>query len=126
MAAWTLPTIETHGRTATEHEEQADFVRWFRQTFTAPRVRIFAIPNGEKRSKRDGLRLKVEGVSPGVPDLFIPAWSTWVEMKVKGGHVSNEQRDWHAYLQNIGHTALVAYGSLDAQRQILEARRAAS
>ncbi len=28
----------------TEHEEQRDFVKWFRQSF--PATRIFAIPNG--------------------------------------------------------------------------------
>ncbi len=122
--SWQLPTIETHGRAATEHEEQCDYVRWHRQEFSG--VRIFAIPNGEKRSKRDGLRLKVEGVSPGVPDLFVPDWTTWIEMKVKGGHVSREQEDWHDYLRSIGHTVILAYGSLDAQRQILEVRHAAA
>lgn len=123
--AWTLPTMETHGRAATEHEEQCDYVRWHRQTY-GDSARIFAIPNGEKRSKRDGLRLKVEGVSAGVPDLFVPAWTTWIEMKVKGGCVSKEQEDWHGYLRSIGHTVILAYGSADAQRQILEARHASA
>jgi hypothetical protein len=37
----------------------------------------------------------MEGVSPGVPDLFIPDWLLWVEMKrEKGGRVSPEQKDW--------------------------------
>ena len=51
----------------TEHEEQREMVRWFRQTY--PNVRIFAIPNGEKRSISVAARLKVEGVNAGVPDL---------------------------------------------------------
>jgi hypothetical protein len=94
----------------TEHEEQREFVRWFRQSF--PGVRIFAIPNGGARSKREGGRLKLEGVSPGVPDLFVPEWLLWIEFKKqKGGSVSAEQKDWMAYLEKLGHTTLVARGA---------------
>jgi hypothetical protein len=82
-------------------------------------VRIFAIPNGGKRSKREALRLLVEGVSPGVPDLYIPAFSIWIEFKrQKGGVVSAEQKDWHEYLRGIGHTVIVARGDADARAQI--------
>ena len=70
----------------TEHEEQREFVRWFRQNH--PGVRIFAIPNGGARSITTAAKLKVEGVSAGVPDLCIPAWGMWIEMKrQKGGRV---------------------------------------
>jgi hypothetical protein len=82
-------------------------------------MRIFAIPNGEARSKATGARLKLEGVSPGVPDLFIPAWGVWIEMKrAKGGTVSAVQKDWHAYLRSIGQRVIVAYGFADARRQV--------
>ena len=71
-------------RVPTEHEEQREYVRWFRQAY--PEVRIMAIPNGGARSPATASRLKAEGVSPGVPDLFVPAWGLWVEMKrAKGG-----------------------------------------
>lgn len=97
--------------------EQREFVSWFRQTFRP--VRIFAIPNGEARSRRVGGRLKAEGVSPGVPDLFIPAWGLWIEMKrADGGTVSAVQKDWHAYLRSIGQRVIVAKGFSDACRQI--------
>ena len=65
----------TAKRIPTEHEEQRELVRWFRQGYKG--VRIFAIPNGGARSIATAGRLKVEGVSPGVPDLFIPAWRLW-------------------------------------------------
>ncbi len=106
-----------------EHEEQALFVQWFRRTF--PDVRIFAIPNGGGRSKAQAAKLKVEGVSAGVPDLFIPYGTVWVEMKRaksaqrKGGTVSAEQKDWHAYLRGIGQTVVVGYGFEDAKAKIL-------
>ncbi len=109
-------------RVPTEHEEQRNLVRWFRQTYglvTRGGVRIFAIPNGSQRSRTTGARLKAEGVSAGVPDLFVPAWCLWVEMKrAEGGSVSAEQRDWHAYLRSIGHTVLVCRGFLHAKEEI--------
>ena len=102
----------------TEHEEQREFVSWFRQNF--PGVRIFAIPNGGARSKAQGTRLKLEGVSPGVPDLMVPAWDLWIEMKrTKNSRVDHDQKDWHAYLEEIGDGVIVAYGCEDAKAQIL-------
>lgn len=105
-----------------EHVEQREFVMWFRQTF--PGVRIYAIPNGGKRGQREAMRLKVEGVSPGVPDLHIPAWLCWVEMKrQKGGVLSPDQKDWRDYLQSIGQHWILAKGRDDAVRQVLDFRR---
>lgn len=99
-----------------EHLEQVQTVAWFRKTF--PDVRIFAIPNGEHRSRSAGARLKAEGVSAGVPDLFVPSWSLWVEMKVVKGKLSPAQRDWIGYLERIGHHVLVCYGFEDAKEQV--------
>ena len=105
------------GAGPSEHVEQRQFVSWFRQTYRP--VRIFAIPNGEARSRTTGARLKAEGVSAGVPDLFIPAWRVWIEMKRSdGGTVSAVQKDWHAYLRLINHIVIVAHGCDDAIRQI--------
>jgi hypothetical protein len=101
----------------TEHEEQREFVSWFRQTF--PGTRIFAIPNGGQRSITTAARLKVEGVCRGVPDLFIPAWGLWVEMKrEKGGVLSIDQADWIEYLEGHQYTCLVTKGCGDAKQQI--------
>ncbi len=104
-------------RIPTEHEEQREVVKWFRQTHRD--VRIFAIPNGGQRSLATAARLKVEGVSSGVPDLFIPAWRLWVEMKrIKGGVLSSEQKDWIKYLEEVGYCAKVCKGADDAKEQI--------
>lgn len=101
----------------TEHEEQREFVQWFRQTY--PAVRIFAIPNGGHRSLSQAGRLKAEGVSPGVPDLFIPAWKLWIEMKrEKGGVVSTDQSSWIAYLIDCGYSCVVAKGAEHAKEYI--------
>jgi hypothetical protein len=106
----------------TEHEEQRAFVRWFKQTH--PGVRIFAIPNGGVRSITTATRLKAEGVSSGVPDLFIPAWHLWVEMKrTKGGVVSDEQKDWLRYLESVGYSTFVCRGCDHAIELVSEFRR---
>ena len=100
-----------------EHLQQVRLVSWFRRQW--PGVRVFAIANGGGRSMAQGAALKAEGVSPGVPDLCIPEWNLWVEMKREsGGIVSPVQRDWIAYLESIGHTVIIGRGFEDAKRQI--------
>lgn len=105
-------------RIPTEHEEQRELVRWFRQSM--PSMRIFAIPNGGARTAATAGRLKAEGVSPGVPDLFIPALKLWVEMKrTKGGILSQEQKDWRDYLESVGYCVIVGKGADDAKAKII-------
>lgn len=100
-----------------EHLEQCRFVSWFRQTYRG--VLIFAIPNGESRSRSAGTRLKAEGVTPGIPDLFVPDWRLWIEMKrTKGGSVSPAQREMMEYLSECGYKCIVARGWEDAKRKI--------
>jgi len=84
-------------------------------------VLIFAIPNGEKRAITVAKRLKAEGVVRGIPDLFIPQWTLWVEMKrISGGQLSPEQKAMIQYLEGIGQKVIVAKGAGDASKQILE------
>jgi hypothetical protein len=106
---------------STESMEQIGFVRWFRSRF--PGVLIFHIPNGGARHIVTGKKLKDEGVVAGVPDLFIPLWSCWIEMKKKdGGILSFEQKHIHKYLEGIGHKVIVGYGAEDASRKLLQFR----
>tara|TARA_R110000744_G_scaffold80963_1_gene159102 strand:+ start:405 stop:800 length:396 start_codon:yes stop_codon:yes gene_type:complete len=106
------------GRVPTEHEEQRAFVSIFRKSFKP--VRIFAIPNGGKRGKAEAGRLKAEGVSAGVPDLFVPEWLLWIEFKRQTkGTVSKEQKEWHEYLTAIGHSVKICKGAEDAREIVL-------
>lgn len=104
----------------TEDQEQAAFVAWFRATW--PEVRIFAIPNGGRRAMKTASALKATGVLPGVPDLFVPGWNLWIEMKrSKGGKLSPEQKNMLAYLENeCLHNVIVGHGFEDARNQVLE------
>jgi len=84
-------------------------------------VLIFAIPNGEKRAITVAKRLKAEGVVRGIPDLFIPQWNLWVEMKREsGGRLSPDQKSMITYLESIGNTVIIGKGAADASKQILE------
>jgi hypothetical protein len=102
----------------TEHEEQREFVQWFRQKF--PEIRIFAIPNGGHRHKATAMKLKVEGVCRGVPDLFVPELLLWIEMKREtGGKTSADQKNWIKYLKKIGHKCVIGNGFEDAKDKIM-------
>jgi len=106
-----------------EHLEQAHLVMWFRRTY--PDILIFAIPNGGMRSKSQAMKLKVEGVVAGIPDLFVPEWKLWIEMKkVKGGKISSEQQNMIDYLQSVGYSVIVGLGAENAKAQILEIHNA--
>ncbi len=101
----------------TEHHEQALFVQWFRRTY--PGVLIHSIPNGGHRSFSTATALKVEGTVKGIPDLFIPGWQLWVEMKrIKGGVLSPDQKIIIEYLESNGYQVIVGKGFLHAKEQI--------
>lgn len=93
----------------TEHQEQVKVVDWLR--LNHPDLRFFAIPNGGHRNKITAAILKAEGVSSGVPDLFIPKLNLFVEMKrLKRGSVSKSQREWIGYLIKYGYDVSVCRG----------------
>lgn len=106
-----------------EHAEQVSLVNWFHKNY--PGVLIFAVPNGGYRDKKTAEKLVAEGVIKGIPDLFVPEWKLWVEMKrVKGGYLSKEQREVIPYLQECGYTVIVGKGCIDAKQKIEEFRNA--
>jgi len=102
-----------------EHDEQAGFIRWYREHF--PGVLIFAIPNGGFRDIHTASKLKTEGVVSGVPDIFIPRLKLFIEMKQKdGGTLSPSQKKIITHLRSIGYTVFVAHGATEASKMILE------
>ena len=102
-----------------EHAEQVGFVNWFRASY--PTVLIYAVPNGEHRAYSAGKRLKAEGVVAGIPDLHIPEWRLWIEMKRSvSGRLSLEQRDVIKYLEKqCGQTVIVGLGATDASQKVI-------
>jgi hypothetical protein len=102
-----------------ESYEQIRFVSWFRKN--NPGVLIHAIPNGGKRDIATASRMKAEGVVAGMPDLEIPAWNQYIEMKrTVGGRVSTEQKKIILYLESIGKNVFIAHGCQAAIDFIVE------
>ena len=100
----------------TEDQEQALFVQWFRRTYTQ---RIYAVPNGGARHPAVAAKMKATGTTAGVPDLHVPEWNLWIEMKrANGGRLSDVQKDWIAYLESIGHKVIVGHGWSDAMAKV--------
>jgi len=85
-----------------------------------PDIVALAIPNGGLRHPVVALRLKEEGLRPGSPDLVFPkpgGLTAWLEMKKKGGRLSDEQLGMAARLRRLGHDWAVA----DSVESALEA-----
>lgn len=101
----------------TEHQHQCAFIQWFEAQY--PNVLIFAIPNGGQRHIGTARKLKAEGVRAGIPDLCVPKWKLWIEMKKIKGKLSDEQIGMINYLtENVKDNVIVAYGINDAIVQV--------
>ena len=108
---------ETASKVPSEHYEQVELVNWFRHTY--PSVLIYAVPNGGNRSASEANCLVLEGVVAGIPDLHVPEWDLYIEMKrTKGGIVSDEQWEIMKKLTMAGKKCLVGRGFEDAKVQI--------
>jgi len=104
-----------------EHWEQAKFIEWWRKNHEAL---IFAIPNGGRRGGAQAARLQLEGVLPGVWDLFVPEQGLWIEFKRRHtGTLSKEQRDFGRRMLEAGYRCMVAYGCDDAIEQVKNGER---
>ena len=102
-------------RKTIKHDEdalQTAVVRWWNYQYPEFAGLLFAVPNGGRRDAREGARLKQQGVTAGVSDLILLVPRPHVlllELKVKGGKVSDAQKAWLASAAALGHTTAVAY-----------------
>lgn len=84
-----------------------------------PKIWYFAVPNGGQRNKIVAAKLKQEGVKSGVPDIYVPVWKLWIEMKrEKGGALQESQKAWRDYLLGIGDNYILAKGFSDAKVKV--------
>lgn len=107
----------TKKKVPTEDIEQITFLNWFKKEH--PNVLIFHIPNGGFRHKATAIQLKLLGVVSGIPDLFIPEFNLWIEMKrTKGSVTSDRQKEIINYLNTIGHSAVICKGYKEAIKAV--------
>lgn len=105
------------GSVPLEDVEQITFVNEFRKS--CPDVLMWHTPNGGFRHAATAARMKQLGQLAGVPDLFIPEWKLFIEMKrTKGGRLSPVQKDVISYLESVGYTVIIGKGWQDAMQQV--------
>lgn len=80
---------------------------------------LFHIPNGGSRNPREAKNLKMQGVKPGVPDLFLPVANKkyhglFIEMKYGKNKPTKYQQMWIDYLNSAGYLAVVCYSHEEA------------
>ncbi len=105
-------------RNQEEHCHQVALVDWL--SWKYPALKFYAVPNGEYRPMVVAKRLKAEGVSPGVPDICIPSWFLYIEMKAKDGRVNKKQQEWLEHLEQSGYTTMVCYSCDEAIEKIIK------
>jgi hypothetical protein len=85
---------------------------------------MYHIPNGGSRNKKEAHNLSLQGVKPGVPDIFLPVargsfHGLYIEMKSDGGKVSDNQDKWLGALFGNGYYTTVSYNWESAKNIIL-------
>ena len=110
----------------TEHDLQKNVIDYCK----LKKILCFAIPNGQslsffdrEKAARIVLKMKREGLTPGVPDLFFPIpnqkyHGLFIEMKTKNGKLSDNQKTWVEILNKQGYLAIVCYSSSEAIKEI--------
>lgn len=106
----------------TEHWEQTQLFSWAEDK---PELALmYAIPNGGHRDIRVAVKLKEEGVKPGVPDICLPVarggcHGLYIELKRrKYGRVSPDQLKWIEALIHEGYACAVCCG-WEAARDVI-------
>jgi|SRR5580692_5306302 hypothetical protein len=108
--------------------EQQKLIMWV-DTFHPEQSKfLFAVPNGGSRHPAEAARLKLEGVRPGVPDLFFYRarggyHGLFIEMKRRKGStgvVTGGQRGFIERARQEGYKAVVCWGCEEAKKALTE------
>lgn len=97
-----------------EHRIQCACVNWFRLQYPTHASALFAVPNGGRRDRVSGAKLKAEGVLPGVSDLILLVargdyHALLIEMKTSKGKQSPAQKVWQREMESRGYRYIVCH-----------------
>ncbi len=103
---------------AKEWQEQATVFEWAgRMTGKYPEIELInGSLNGVRLTIGQAVKAKRLGMKKGFPDLSLPVkrypyCGLYIELKVEGGRVSQEQRWWGNRLQEQGYMWVVCWGA---------------
>ena len=107
-----------------EHRLQCACVNWFRLQYPTHASALFAVPNGGRRDRVSGAKLKAEGVLPGVSDLILlvarrGCYGLLIEMKTSKGKLSSAQKEWARDMAARGYLYIVCR-SFDEFREAID------
>lgn len=108
-----------------EHRLQSLCVQWFRNQYPEWNLLLFSIPNGGRRDKVTGARLKEEGVVAGVADLQLAIQrkgygAMFIEMKTAAGRQSSSQKEWQKAIEKAGFKYVVCRSLEEFQDAIID------
>lgn len=106
-----------------EAELQRACVRWFRMQY--PQHLLFHIPNGGRRNAREAAFLKSEGVTAGIPDLFLAEGrhgfhGLFIEMKAGRNTATPAQKEMMVRLYRAGYSCVVCRSFEEFQIEVMK------
>jgi hypothetical protein len=108
-----------------ESQHQKAFFEWLSNFRPKTRSLTFAIPNGGRRDAREARNLKLQGVTPGVPDIFMAIPSKgfnglFIELK-SGKNKTTKSQDLMIYnLRDNGYRVDICYGWEEAKNVCMD------
>lgn len=116
-------TKEKRSYSDEEHLIQCECVRAFRYKYPKLRHNLFAIPNGARRDKATGSKLKAEGVLAGVSDLIFLKPNRFygallIEMKTPKGRQQETQKEWERKITADGYKYVVCRSVSEFMQEI--------
>lgn len=106
-----------------EHRIQSACVRAFRYKYPKLRHNLFAIPNGGRRDKVTGAKLKAEGALAGVSDLIFLKSNRFygallIEMKTPKGRQQESQKEWQRLISADGYKYVICHSVSEFMQEI--------
>jgi VRR-NUC domain len=103
-------TVAEYKHKISEHQLQVELCK-FLAVEAHSNCFWFAVGNGGRRPIGVARKMKAEGVKPGVADLafMLPLGRmAWLELKIKGGSLSPEQKAFRDICERLGHPCAIA------------------
>lgn len=94
--------IESGDGWASEDVMQAKYFQWVTLCYPQQRKLVFHVPNGGWRNKVEAIKMQAMGVVPGIPDIVNLSPLFTIELKVKNGVLSSEQKEVKAIYAERG------------------------